>query len=57
MLLTLQLRDVVCTVYISVSQPLGCGPVPGLGISYTGPREILLEFVIFMNKYFILEIF
>ena len=27
-------------VYISVSQP------PGLGINYTGPREVLLEFVI-----------
>jgi len=27
-------------VYISVSQP------PGPGINYTGPREVLLEFVI-----------
>jgi len=50
-------------VYISVSQPPGRGPVPGPSISYTGSREILLEFVIlvfsafFMNKYFIVEIF
>jgi len=40
-----------------VSQP------PGRGINYTGPREVLLEFVIlvfqtfFMNKYLIVEIF
>ena len=27
------------TVYNSVSQPPGRGPVPGLGINYTGPRE------------------
>jgi len=33
-------------LYTSVSQPPGRGPVPGPGISYTGPREILLEFVI-----------
>jgi len=33
-------------VYISVSQPSGRGPVPGPGINYTGPREVLLEFVI-----------
>ena len=26
--------------------PLGRGPVPGRGINYTGPREVLLEFVI-----------
>jgi len=32
--------------YVSVSQPPGRGPVPGLGINYTGPREVLLEFVI-----------
>jgi hypothetical protein len=32
--------------YASVSQPLGRGPVPGPGINYTGPREILLEFII-----------
>jgi len=33
-------------VYISVSQPPGRGPVPGPGIIYTGPPEVLLEFVI-----------
>jgi len=33
-------------LYVSVSQPLGRGPVPGPGINYTGPREVLLEFVI-----------
>jgi len=32
--------------YISVSQPPGRGPVPGPGINYTGPQEVLLEFVI-----------
>jgi hypothetical protein len=32
--------------YVSVSQPPGRGPVPGPGINYTGPREVLLEFVI-----------
>jgi len=32
--------------YSSVSQPRGPGPVPGPGINCTGPREILLEFVI-----------
>jgi len=47
----------------SVCQTPGRGPVPDTGINYTGPREILLEFVIlvfkaiFMNKYFIVEIF
>ena len=50
-------------IQTSVSQPPGRGPVPGPDISYTGPREVLLEFVIlvfkefFMNKYFIVEIF
>ena len=34
------------TVYSSVSQPPGRGPVPGPGINYTGPREVLLEIVI-----------
>ena len=34
------------TLYSSVSQPPGRGPVPGPGINYTGPREVLLEFVI-----------
>ena len=33
----------LCT---SVSQPPGRGTVPGHGINYTGPREVLLEFVI-----------
>ena len=48
------LRDV--SPYSSVSQPPGRGSVPGPGINYTGPREVLLEFVIlvfqafFMNK-------
>ena len=32
--------------YISVSQPPGRGPVPDPGMNYTGPREVLLEFVI-----------
>ena len=49
-------------LYSSVSQPPGCGPVPGPGINCTGPRGVLLEFVIlffqafFMNKCFIVEI-
>jgi len=33
-------------LYSSVSQPPGRGPVPGPGVNYTGPREVLLEFVI-----------
>jgi hypothetical protein len=33
-------------VETSVSQPPGRGPVPGPGINYSGPREVLLEFVI-----------
>jgi hypothetical protein len=33
-------------VYASVSQPPGRGPVPGPGINYTGPWEVLLEFAI-----------
>jgi len=33
--------------YVSVSQPPSRGPVPGPGINYNGPREVLLEFVIF----------
>jgi hypothetical protein len=32
----------------NVSQPPGRGPVVGPGINYTGPREDLLEFVIFI---------
>jgi hypothetical protein len=35
-------------IWISVSQPPGRGPVPGPGINYTGPREVLLEAVIFV---------
>jgi len=33
----------------SVSQPPGRSPVPGRGINYTGPREILLELVTNLN--------
>jgi hypothetical protein len=33
-------------LYGSVSEPPGRGPVPGPGINYTGPREVLLEFAI-----------
>ena len=36
-------------LYRSVSQPPGRGPVPGPGINYTGPREVLLEFVILFS--------
>ena len=36
----------VLSVCTSVSQPPGRGPVPGPGINYTGPREVLLEVVI-----------
>jgi hypothetical protein len=32
-------------VYISVSQTPGRDPVPGPGITYTGPQEVLLEVV------------
>jgi len=38
--------DSVISDYGSVSEPPGRGPVPGPGIDYTGPREVLLEFVI-----------
>jgi len=31
--------------YTSVSQPPVRSPVPGPGINYTGPREILLELI------------
>jgi len=34
---------------ISVSQLPGRGPVPGPGINYTGPREILLELITNLN--------
>jgi hypothetical protein len=33
-------------VYSSDSQPTGYSPVPGPGVNYTGPREVLLEVVI-----------
>ena len=33
-------------VYTSVSQAPGRGPIRGPGINYTGPQEVLLEFVI-----------
>jgi len=33
-------------LYTSVSQTPGRGPVSGPDINYTGPREVLLEFVI-----------
>jgi len=36
----------VQTLYACVSQPPGRGLVPGPGISYTGPRKVLLEFVV-----------
>ena len=38
-------RKINKTYYNSVSQPPGRGPVPGPGINYTGPREVLLKFV------------
>jgi len=31
--------------YNSVSHPPGRGPVPGLGINYNGPRDIMLELI------------
>ena len=37
---------ILYTCQFSVSQPPGRGPVPGPGINYIGPREVLLEFVI-----------
>jgi len=37
---------ILVAVYASVSQPPGRGPVPGPGINYTGPPEVLLEFVV-----------
>ena len=36
-------------LYNSVSQPPGRGPVPGPGINYTGPREILLQLITNLN--------
>jgi len=48
------LCNIICNVqygrkftgYNSISQPPCRGPVPGPGINYTGPQEVLLEFVI-----------
>jgi len=36
-------------LYGSVSQPPDPGPVPGPGINYTGPREVLLELITNLN--------
>ena len=36
-------------VYTSVTQMMGRGPVPGPGINYTRPREILLELITNLN--------
>jgi len=36
----------------SVSQLPGRGPAPDPGINYTGPREVLLEFVILVFNQF-----
>ena len=38
-----------CMVYSSVPQTPGRGPVPGPGINYTGPREIVLELITNLN--------
>jgi len=38
--------SLIITLKGSVSQTPGRGPVPGPGINYKGPREVLLEFVI-----------
>ena len=43
------LRGQKDVIYFSVSQPPGRGPVPGPGISYTGPREVLLELITNLN--------
>jgi len=42
-------------VYPRVSQPPGRGPVPGPGINYTGPREILLELIVNLHVIFYLS--
>jgi len=34
------------SAYGSISQPPGSDPVPDPGFNYTGPQEVLLEFVI-----------
>jgi hypothetical protein len=35
--------------FTGISQPPSRGPVPGPDINYTGPREVLLEFVILVS--------
>ena len=44
--MTLSVIITFALVYNGVSQPSGRGPVPGPGINYIRPREVLLEFVI-----------
>jgi hypothetical protein len=39
-------KTTISVYYSSVFQPPGRGPIPGPGINYTWPREVL-EFVIF----------
>jgi len=39
-------HTVRASVFKAVSQPPGHGLVPGPGMNYTEPREVLLEFVI-----------
>jgi len=41
------------SLYKTVSQPPSCGPVPGPGINYTGPREIPLELITKCNFIFV----
>jgi len=48
MLLSLSLITDYGVLYISVSQTPGRAPVPDPGINFTGPREVLLEFVILL---------
>jgi hypothetical protein len=40
--------NLAAVIYTNASQPPGRGPVVGPGINYTGPREALLEFAIFI---------
>jgi len=42
----LKMNSRVRNIKTGVSQPPARCPVPGPGIKYTGPREVLLEFVI-----------
>jgi len=42
-------RCILVFMYSSVSQPPRRDPVPGPGINYTGPREILLELLVNLN--------